>query len=114
MCFICIFVLMLFRLRKYISVFAVLIFMFPSIVEGLHSFEHADDFHCNSSDKHFHEKEYHCFICDFIAPFSDTPNDVHHSFVSKVVSFSYTPFIENVVLLFHNYNIFLRGPPALA
>jgi len=65
---------MLFRLRKYLSVFALLLFLFPVVTEEIHNWEHGGDFHCAElSSHHFHLPVHHCLICDFVPAVSDSP-----------------------------------------
>ena len=53
---------------KYYSLFLLVVFLFPMAEKELHSLEHRNDTHCSSTQKHFHQNEHHCFICDYITP----------------------------------------------
>jgi hypothetical protein len=106
---------MLFSFRKYLSLFTLIIFLFPTVVEELHAFEHSNDFHCNETEsKHFHPTEHHCNICDFVPLVTDKPI-LSYQISSKVVA-SNCEFIlhhDNVVQT-HNYNFSLRAPPVIS
>jgi hypothetical protein len=61
---------MLRSVQRYISCLLLALFLFPMVEKQLHAFEHAEEFHCTSTDKHFHDAEHSCEICDFT--FSDS------------------------------------------
>jgi hypothetical protein len=69
-----------------------LLFLFPLVEKQLHAMEHADDIHCNATDKHFHEAEHSCSICDYT--FSDTPSELkaEYSFFLSTINFEYIGF----------------------
>jgi hypothetical protein len=106
---------MLFRIRKYISVFALAAFLFPIVTEELHAFSHADDFHCTEkSTTHFHKAEHHCPICDFVPAVSDKPFQsvqILSDAIYTIVSFS---FYQSIVAEKHDYNFSLRAPPTIS
>ncbi len=56
---------MLHQLKKYGALFLLLLFLFPVVEKQLHIYEHSADEHCYASDKHFHEMEHTCSICEF-------------------------------------------------
>jgi len=105
---------MLLRLKKYSSLFLLSIFLFAYTEKGIHDILHTDDVHCHSlAEKHFHNAEHHCFICDFdISTFGTASFSTQHSFLLHSN--------EAVFLLTENnfgYSIsspsYTRGPPAL-
>lgn len=53
------------HLRKYGSIFLLLLFLFPFVEKQIHIYQHADDERCISADKHFHSEEHSCSICDY-------------------------------------------------
>jgi hypothetical protein len=106
---------MLFRLRKYIAVFALATFLFPMVVEAVHTFEHRNDQHCTEkTSKHFHEAEHHCTICDFVPAISDhqdTCDNITSVVVYTTIAFSfYQSFAGTTPHFFYS----LRGPPAVS
>lgn len=105
---------MLFRLRKYFSIFTLAVFLFPLVVEEVHTYGHRNDFHCTASDTHFHELEHHCTICDYIPYTSDnTFQENTFSFLEiyTTVCFNY---YESVAVLNRHFNFSLRGPPTIS
>lgn len=83
-------------LKKYLSFFFLLLFLFPTVETQLHAFEHAADVHCQASDKHFHKQEHHCAICDFTATDSNLVTDEPVSFTLPEKAFSFAPLRESV------------------
>ncbi|HRG37031.1 MAG TPA: hypothetical protein PK289_00725 [Bacteroidia bacterium] len=53
------------QLKKYGSLFLLLLFLFPFVEKQIHTYQHADDERCISADKHFHSEEHSCSICDY-------------------------------------------------
>lgn len=53
------------QLKKYGSLFLLLLFLFPLVEKQAHIYRHADDERCISADKHFHSQEHSCSICDY-------------------------------------------------
>jgi len=80
------------QLKKYFSFLFLLLFLFPMVEKQLHAFEHRDEAHCSATDKHFHELEHSCSICDFTATDSGTGTENHFSFVIAETSYAYNPF----------------------
>lgn len=85
--------------------------MFPQIEQQIHAFEHLDDFHCSSSDKHFHEQEHTCAICDYTVPDKNEPTEANFCIVQYAADFNYSS-----TYFFHfseknNYNLSARAPP---
>lgn len=106
---------MLFRLRKYIAVFALATFLFPMVVEAVHTHEHRNDKHCTEKTaKHFHEAEHHCTICDFVPALSDKPVTFKINFTDCVYTTTVFLFYQGFVVTNPHYNFSLRGPPAVS
>ncbi len=59
--------LILNKIIKNISaVFLLVLFLLPTAEQTIHAYKHSNDKHCNVvGEKHFHEKEHHCFLCDY-------------------------------------------------
>ena len=54
-------------LRKISSFFLLLVFMYPTAAEAIHTFEHRNDTHCTEHNYiHVEGTEHHCSICDFV------------------------------------------------
>ena len=59
-------------IRKYLSLFLLGAFLFAYTEKSVHDILHSDDAHCHSlTEKHFHNIEHHCAICDFEFPWFD-------------------------------------------
>jgi hypothetical protein len=84
------------HLKKYGSVFLLLLFLFPLVEKQLHIYDHRDDTRCLATDKHFHEQEHSCPICEFTITDSGLLPDVQlHVILSEEVSV-FQAFCENV------------------
>ncbi len=100
------------KLKKLLSIFFLLAFVIPTFEKGIHAFEHEDDFHCVSSEFHFHSVEHHCQLCEFTNDVtSSSPSDE-----SRELSFICSE-IQNQSLSFllpKHFVVFasLRAPPA--
>lgn len=53
------------QLKKYGSLFLLLLFLFPLVEKQVHILDHLNDTRCVATDKHFHEMEHACPICEF-------------------------------------------------
>jgi len=99
-------------LKKYSSLFLLGIFLFAYTEKGIHDILHADDEHCHSlTEKHFHNQEHHCFICDFNISLSD-----NHTFLSQNSFLQYANGIffvisEQNLVLRNSTSLSARGPP---
>jgi hypothetical protein len=105
---------MAFKIRRLLSVFFLLTFLFPPTVEAVHSFGHRNDNHCTErSIIHFHAEEHHCNICDY----SQTPT--YNTFLyfdlsgNKIISTE--TFLQHADPIFesHRFNFSYRGPPII-
>lgn len=105
---------MLFRFRKYLSVVALFLFLFPTVTEEVHAYMHRNDFHCTAkTEKHLHQQGHHCAICDFVPLIYDKPSFDNHIEVYKswnTIFFAFHP----VFIVVKNIRTFsLRAPPDL-
>src|SRR5687768_4611960 len=82
------------NLKKFLSVFFLLLFLFPLVEKELHAFEHSNDIHCNENDKHFHTLEHNCSICSFTFTSSEEPIKIADALILFSSSFSYSPSIN--------------------
>lgn len=109
------FALMLFRLRKNISFFILIVFLFPIITEAVHTHEHQNDFHCTEKNtRHLHVAEHHCSICDFLPLSSNAPIHYNHLSFSGIFTNAIFSFYKTIALIKHSYNFSLRAPPAIS
>ncbi len=97
--------------KKYFSCFFLFLLLFPLAEKAIHGLEHHDEIQCTITDKHFHEQERSCFICDFTINDSNglPSNDVQ--FVNTSNFFSFQNFIERVNIPFSFSNLPSRAPP---
>lgn len=103
------------RLRKFIALFILTVFVFPLIAEQAHNLHHRNDTHCSERNTvHFHETEHHCFICDYIPVNSNKPTEQYY----LSLTFSLTEDLSNgyvcIVTCRQQYNYPLRGPPFIS
>lgn len=82
------------QIKKYVSLFFLLTLFFPILEKAHHELEHKDDIHCTASDKHFHELEHNCSICEFTIINSIHPVKSDVQLYIATQHFSFLPFIE--------------------
>ncbi len=98
-------------IKKYLAVLFLFLLLFPLTEKALHAFEHHDDIHCSITDKHFHEQEHECSICDFTITDSNGIPCTDVSFVISSQKFSYTEFISGLSIPYAYSNLPSRAPP---
>jgi hypothetical protein len=99
------------QLKKYGSLFLLLLFLFPIVEKQLHAFDHVNDKHCQATDKHFHELEHSCSICEFtIADTCPVPDTGLHIVISEY-NHSFQSFIESKHLPEAFQDLPSRAPP---
>ena len=81
--------------------------------QEVHAFEHISDVHCTASDKHFHEQEHNCSLCDYTLNESGTSAENSFLFIISAVSFSYNPFLESVNVPQAFADLPSRAPPVV-
>lgn len=70
-----------------ISLFFLLVFLYPVLEKSIHELSHDEHQHCNSfSQYHIHEQEHRCGICEFTLPVALVP--VESSLTCEVTSVS--------------------------
>jgi len=103
-------------IKKYSSLLLLSIFLFAYTEKSVHDMLHADDAHCHSlTEKHYHNQEHHCVICDFdISTFGADSLPAQLSFAN--LSFTDAVFIPiQTALSFGISNSFYnKGPPYIA
>lgn len=97
--------------KKYFVYFFLFLLLFPLAEKGVHALEHHDEVHCTITDKHFHEQEHECSICDFtISDNNNLPSD-EIAFVLTSQIFSFQEFILEITIPFSFSNLPSRAPP---
>ena len=81
------------------------------VEKEMHAFKHADDFHCTAENKHFHNLEHNCGICDFNFCSSEGSTQIETSYTLFSLSFSYTPSINSIYELNTIDHSGSRAPP---
>ena len=100
------------QLKKYLSFFFLFLLLFPIAEKGVHAFEHHDEVHCTITDKHFHELEQECSICDFtLIDANGLPNS-EVKFIPSTHSFSFQEYIQRVSIPYAFSNLPSRAPPS--
>lgn len=101
------------KIKIYFSLFLLGLFLFPLVEKELHAWEHADDFHCNSSVAHIHQHEHSCNLCDYTVVEKVTPEYYKVAFVTYERNICFTPFFENVNIPSAFSDIPSRAPPVV-
>lgn len=96
-----------------IPIFFLFLLLFPIVEKAVHAFEHHDETQCAITDKHFHEQEHECSICDFTLLDSNSFQKNEVAFLVSVQNFSFLPFSQNLDVPFRYYNLPSRGPPTI-
>lgn len=99
------------ELQKYFSLFLLLLFLFPIAEKQVHALQHLDDIHCTATDKHFHEQEHHCDICDLTLTDVSTPPVAEYRFTIAVQQYLFTIPTESVFHPAAFKDIPSRAPP---
>jgi len=100
------------HIKKYLSLFCLVLFLFPLVEKNVHAFEHQDEIHCNATDKHFHELEHTCSLCDFTITESYLTESDYHAII-PVKQFLFHPFIEGVNTPQAFQDLPARAPPVV-
>ena len=98
--------------KKHLYLFLLCLFLFPFVEKGLHDFSHRNDFSCSvKTEKHIHNEEHNCFICDFNIPAATEPTPHSDGFFLTVTSFNYSSFSQHLILPKADYKFSPRSPP---
>ena len=99
------------QVKKYYSFFFLFLLLFPLVEKGIHALEHHNEIHCTITDKHFHEQEHECSICDFTITDSNglPSNDIAFTIPSQY--FSYQELVLSLHIPFSYSNLPSRAPP---
>lgn len=98
-------------LKKYFSILFLVLFIFPGVQKALHAFEHQDEEHCTSTDKHFHELEHTCSVCDHTLPDTNPPTESLFSIVVSEFSVCYNSSSQNIHIPDAFTDLPSRAPP---
>jgi hypothetical protein len=101
------------QLKKYFPFLFLFLFLFPMAEKQIHAFAHHEDVHCSASEKHFHEPEHNCSLCDFTFTDSNTGAENNFSFVLSSVRFNYNPFNESSDVSTAEMHLPARAPPVV-
>ena len=103
------------RIYNLLSLWLMILFLFPSMAEDIHNSRHAKDFHCNAkSERHLHTVTHHCPLCESIFPYDKAAKpDPAVQDARQTDGFDPAPGLTGqgyALLLF----VSLRAPPGLA
>lgn len=101
------------HIKKYLPLFLLFLLLFPVVEKQVHSFEHLKDVHCSATDKHFHELEHSCSICDYTITDSNSTPETAVLFIISTKTISFHPFIESIYTPDAFQNLPPRAPPVL-
>lgn len=101
------------KIKKYLSIVLLFLFLFPIAEKVVHSFECDTDIHCTANEKHFHNLEHDCGICDFNVTDSNSPTINDYQLINVVHRFSFHLFKENVPTLSAFQHLPSRAPPII-
>jgi hypothetical protein len=99
------------QVKKYVSFFFLLLFLFPIVEKGMHELEHKADLHCSAADKHFHPLVHSCAICQFtVIDLTDIPSAVFY-FRIYTQPFLFQTAVERIDTIPAFQYIPARAPP---
>ena len=114
MCFSIKFLFLPFVEKMFQKIFALILcigLLVPIMEKSLHALKHSADLHCTSSDKHFHEKQHSCSVCDYELNSPDVQS-IHIDFQVYAQKFEY---VTQYQLQFSSSEFLFtasRAPPA--
>ncbi|MFH1319412.1 MAG: hypothetical protein ABII90_02005 [Bacteroidota bacterium] len=106
---------MLFRIRKYTSIFFLVSFIFTLVIKEIHAplnFHIQQDPCSAKTNHHLHEHHQDCLICNFnisLFNYNIHQDDLITIYFPEPVF----PLVEGFLTPTSFYNIFLRAPPSL-
>jgi hypothetical protein len=99
-------------IRKYISLFVLLLVLFPIGEKAMHDVEHFNEDHCEIKETHYCKLEHDCPICDYIFSFpSSLPKQLYQVSLFSTKSGIITSYTVGNLNIIFQYVVFLRGPP---
>jgi hypothetical protein len=105
---------MLVSLKKFLSIFTIVVFLSPFVIEQVHAFEHLEDKHCTDTETHYCTPEHHCKLCDFVQLTSDSHDSEIQIKAELVLTANDIYFYQAVSFEHPKFNYSLRGPPAVS
>ena len=105
---------MLLKFQKILSIFTLVVFLSPMVVEQVHSFERRDDKHCTKTETHYCTPEHHCTLCNFVKLASNTPVSENQLKADIIIAAHKTGFYQSIVVTKYNTVQPLRGPPTFS
>ena len=99
------------RVKKYLSVFFLILFLLPIIGKGIHTHHYVGESHFSTSEKQFYSHEDHCFICDYTSFDCKSLATINYLNPTPVTYFLYSPFIEDIYFQNAFLHLSLRAPP---
>ncbi len=99
------------ELQKYLSLALCILLLFPMVERQIHAFEHIADKHCTANEKHFHEQEHHCTICDFTLTDSSPNTNADYKFIASAQKYTFAALSESVHSPGAFCNLPARAPP---
>jgi len=100
-------------LKKYCSILFLFLFLFPQVEKEIHAFEHLDDVHCTATDKHFHELEHTCSICDYTHSNSTESPQNNYKVILVENNYYYNLYTPSVNIPHSFQDIPTRAPPVV-
>jgi hypothetical protein len=77
----------------------------------IHNFSHCEVILCTHTDKHFHQEEHHCNLCDFTRDVADRPIFFQHDLlIERLCDLNFIYTIDQIEIQKAVYSP-LRAPP---
>jgi hypothetical protein len=97
--------------KRYLSFFFLFLLLFPLAEVGIHDFQHRDDKHCSSTQKHFHKQEHNCSLCDYTFSSSGAFAEYRSDIVLISLPVYYSSITPTGILSPVDYLFSPRAPP---
>jgi len=106
---------MFFRMKSYLSVFFLAVFLVPTVVKEVHSICHNQEFHCNTATgTHLHVIHHDCTLCNFVIPVISVPAKPQNNFIlSHFAEYVFPSLVESNFSSSQFSSASLRAPPVL-
>jgi hypothetical protein len=101
------------KLHTYFSLALLAIFLFPLAEKQVHAFDHKDEVHCSSAEKHFHDVEHSCSICDYTFTDSNPTASAEISMLRSIQQAEYLPGAEDLFYSDCHSLLPSRAPPEI-
>src|ERR1035437_5770991 len=101
------------RLKSYISVFFLAVFLIPTVVKEVHNICHDKEFHCNTfNGTHLHIAHHDCTLCNFVIPVISTPENSQNNFtLPHFAEYIFPQLVQVYCSLSKFSSASLRAPP---